>query len=89
MFVGASMQYLKRENMPLHEYVMQRAKQLEAIMPDYEIVSEHTASRVALMIRKDRKQYRYIDFPKFFELANSKGEAATEEYSAERMCPNR
>ena len=57
-------------------------------MPDYEIIDEHLPSRVCLMIRKDSKQYRFIDFHKFFSLAKKGNEANIEDYGSKKMEPN-
>ncbi|MBR9699277.1 4-demethylwyosine synthase TYW1 [Candidatus Woesearchaeota archaeon] len=85
--VGVSIRILKKENMPYHAYVSEFAKKLEKIMLDYEIVDDHKPSRVILFIRKDKKQYRFIDFQKFFELSQKK-EVAMEDYGSSRMKPN-
>ncbi len=72
MFVGPSQQRLKKENMPLHEEIVVFCKQLEKYLPDYEIVSEHIASRVVMFAKKKYKQdgvwHTWINFPKFHEL---------------------
>ncbi len=86
--VGASRLILERSNMPFHDYVVEFSKMLAEKLPEYEIASEHKPSRVTLFIRRDRIPFRFIDFQKFFELANTKGDASMEEYGAERMMPN-
>lgn len=87
-YVGASRKFHTLENMPRHQDVVQFSKQLETYLPDYEIVDEHEPSAAVLFIRKSLNRKRYINFPKFFELANTKREVGTEEYSEERMCAN-
>ena len=88
MHVGASRKYLERENMPIHDYMKEFADKLIGYLPNYEIVAEHKPSRVILLINKSSKEYRYIDFQRFFKLANSKGEASIGEYGASKMMPN-
>ena len=88
MHVGASQKFLEKENMPLMDYVQEFTKKILPYLPDYELVDEHIPSRVTLLVKKSSKKFRYIDFPKFFELANSKGTANIEDYGSEKMCPN-
>ena len=75
MFIGASRQRLDKFNMPYHEDVVEYVKKLEKVLPDYEIVSEHIASRVVLMAHKkwkfDGEWRTWIDYPKWNELALS------------------
>ncbi len=72
MYVGASTERLKRENMPLHEEVIEFTKELVNYLPDYEICSEHISSRVVMVAKKEYKidgiWTTWIDFPKFHEL---------------------
>ena len=72
MHVGPAMQRLSKENMPLHEEVIVFSKKLVKLLPDYEIVSEHIASRVVMFAKKkynvDGVWKTWIDFPKFHEL---------------------
>ena len=55
--------------MPLHEEVVVFCKELVKHLPDYEIVSEHIASRVVMFAQKSYKVegtwMTWIDFPKF------------------------
>ncbi len=71
MFVGASRQKLSLKNMPFHEEVLDFAKKMEAILPEYSIVSEHKPSRVVLLAKKKFFNGDYwstwIDFKAFFE----------------------
>ncbi len=88
MHVGASREFLERENMPMHNEVDDFTKKLIEELDDYEIVSEHTASRVLCLMHKRMNGKQYIDFPKFFEKVNA-GEAPNSlEYSSEKMTPN-
>lgn len=88
MHVGASRKYLERENMPMHSEVDDFTKELIESLDDYEIVSEHTASRVLCLIHKRMNKQQYIDFPKFFEIVNNDGIAKTLDYSSDKMTPN-
>lgn len=84
MFVGPSMQRLKKENMPLHEEVVGFSKQLLHYLPDYDIVSEHIPSRVVMFAKKKFNKngvwHTWIDFKKFEQLANSGEHFTTEDY---------
>lgn len=85
MFVGPSMQRLKKENMPLHEEVVEFSKRLLTYLPDYDIVSEHIPSRVVMFAKKKFKKddwYTWIDFKKFDQLVNSGKEFTTDDYLA-------
>ncbi len=88
MHVGASREFLERENMPLHSDVDDFTKQLIEKLDDYEIVSDHTSSRVLCLMHKRMKGKQFIDFPKFFEIVNSGKVANSLEYSSEKMQPN-
>jgi wyosine [tRNA(Phe)-imidazoG37] synthetase (radical SAM superfamily) len=92
MRLGASRKYHAFEHMPEHEIVMAFAKQLEKILPDYEIVAEHKTSRAVCLIKKSMNKKRFIDFKKFFSFVNNpknKGkEISAEVYSAKTMRPN-
>ena len=80
MFVGASQQRLKFENMPNSEEVMSFAKQLLPFIPEYDLVSEHYPSRVVMLAKKKfyfadskgrERWHTWIDFPKYNELVNA------------------
>lgn len=62
MFLGASTEKLKIENMPYHEDVVEYAKKVEKLT-NYKIIDEQPESRVVLMM-KDNPQDRWIDFEK-------------------------
>ena len=74
MHVGESRERLQRENMPLHEEIVQFSRDLEQYLPEYEIVSEHIASRVVMFAKKKFKKdgiwHTWIDFEKWHELVN-------------------
>lgn len=84
MFLGASREHLKRENMPLHEEIVKFSKKIVKHLPDYEIMSEHIPSRVILLAKKKFKQedgwHTWIDFEKFFKVINS--DFVVEDYSS-------
>ncbi|MFA6888708.1 MAG: 4-demethylwyosine synthase TYW1 [Candidatus Woesearchaeota archaeon] len=60
MFVGASRQRLKIENMPYYDDVKNFAQQIEKYC-DYKIIDEQKISRVVLMTKKDSAE-RFIEF---------------------------
>lgn len=84
MFVGLSRQILSKENMPLHEEVVEFAKRLEKAMPDYEIVVDHMLSRAVLLAKKEFKidgiWHTWIDFDKFFDLVKSGNDFSAKDY---------
>jgi len=89
MFLGASRDILKEENMPFHEDVEELTKKLAELLQDYEIVDEHPPSRVLLLMKKNLKKQKFINFPKFFELVNNNQELTKENYSSKDLCPNK
>ena len=82
MHVGPSQERLSRDNMPLHEYIVNFSKELVKYLDDYEIVSEHIPSRVVMFARKkynvDGVWMTWIDYPKWDELADQ--DPAPEEF---------
>lgn len=84
MHVGPSQDRLSRDNMPLHEYVVNFSKELVKYLPDYEIVSEHIPSRVVMLAKKkynvDGTWMTWIDYPKWHELVNSGEPFEVEDY---------
>jgi len=52
MFVGQSRERLKKENMPLHEEVVEFSKKLVGFLAEYELISEHIPSRVVMLAKK-------------------------------------
>jgi tRNA wybutosine-synthesizing protein 1 len=89
VWVGASQNYYKPKNMPFIEDVRTFAKDLTNILPEYEIIKEHIPSRVILLIKKSLNKKSWINFPKFFELTNSKKKFTTEDYSSNVMESNK
>ncbi len=87
MFVGASIERLKKENMPMHEEVVAYAQELKKHLPDYEIVAEHISSRVVMLAKKkfkrDGKWFTWIDFERYHELVNSGQDFTTDDYLKE------
>lgn len=84
MHVGPSQQRLQKENMPLHEEIVEFSKELMNFLPDYEIVSEHIPSRVVMLAKKKFKingaWHTWIDFEKWHELVNSGVEFTSTDY---------
>lgn len=84
MYVGASRERLKKENMPLHEDIVVFTKELIKYLQDYDIVSEHIPSRVVMLakktFKKNNKWQTWINFKKFHELAASGKEFSTEDF---------
>ena len=87
MHVGASRERLNRENMPSHAEVVEFSRQLNNLLEDYQLISEHQPSRVTLLANKKfkikNKWYTWIDFDKFIKLANSKKSFSTKDYMKE------
>jgi tRNA wybutosine-synthesizing protein 1 len=85
MHVGPSQNRLSRENMPLHEEIVNFSKALLKYLPDYDIVSEHIPSRVVMFARKRYKKadgwHTWINFPRYDELVNSKEDFGSMDYS--------
>ncbi|MHA1984682.1 MAG: 4-demethylwyosine synthase TYW1 [Candidatus Hodarchaeales archaeon] len=77
MWIGASQKRLIRDNMPLHEEIVEFSNELVKYLPEYEICSEHISSRVVMIAKKkfkrERVWYTWIDFPRFHDIFN-KGE---------------
>jgi tRNA wybutosine-synthesizing protein 1 len=84
MHVGESQNRLSRDNMPLHEEVVNFSKALVKHLDEYEIVSEHIPSRVVMLAKKkffsEGRWKTWIDFPKWHELVNSGKEFNVEDY---------
>lgn len=85
MHVGKSQERLSRDNMPLHEEIIEFSKELIKYLDDYEIVSEHIPSRVVMFAKKkfkiDGVWKTWIDFEKFDELVKSGKEFCALDYS--------
>ena len=84
MFVGESQQRLSYAHMPLHEEVVSFSRELEKLLANYEIVSEHIPSRVVMFAKKTFKKadgwYTWIDFPRYHELVLSGKAFSSEDY---------
>jgi len=67
MFLGFSRQRLKKENMPFHKNVQAFAEKLNELLPSYEIINEHSPSRIVLFRNKNFKGEQLIFFndPKY------------------------
>ncbi|USN45738.1 MAG: 4-demethylwyosine synthase TYW1 [Candidatus Woesearchaeota archaeon] len=85
MWVGESRERLKKENMPFYEDVHAFAQDLKAVLPEYELVTDHKPSRVVLLAKKKFKKsdgwYTWIDFEKFFTLLQEGKEIIAEEFT--------
>ncbi len=86
MHVGASRERLEKKNMPSQKEIMNFSKKLLHHLTDYDIASDHYASRVVLLAKKSFKKnnewHTWIDFEKFFSLENSGKDFSSDEYSA-------
>jgi tRNA wybutosine-synthesizing protein 1 len=75
MHVGPSRERLKMESMPWHEEIVDFTGKLLSYLPEYDIVTEHVPSRVALCAKKEFKKhgkwFTWIDFEKWHELTSS------------------
>ncbi|HLC90780.1 MAG TPA: 4-demethylwyosine synthase TYW1 [Candidatus Nanoarchaeia archaeon] len=84
MHVGESKERLQRENMPLHEEVVNFSKALAKRLDNYELVSEHIPSRVVMFAKKKFKVNgtwkTWIDFKRWHELVNSGEKFAVDDY---------
>ncbi len=60
MYLGYSMQRLKRENMPTHAYIKQFTKKLLEYMPSYHYEDEQPESRIVLLKRNTCKKQNII-----------------------------
>jgi len=73
MFVGASRERLKMENMPLHDDIVSFTDELVTHLPGYRVASEHTPSRVVLLAKDkyyndtSKRWETWIDFDGFFK----------------------
>jgi len=65
-WVGNSRTYYEKENVPNHMDIKNFAKNLEKELIDYKIEDEHEQSCVVLLMNKNPKHQRFIDFEKSF-----------------------
>ncbi len=89
MWVGASQNYYKVENMPYMEEIKDFSKNLLKLLPEYEYVREHIPSRVILLAKKSLKRKVWIDFPKFFQLLETGKNFSAEDYCSRIITPNK
>ncbi|MEM3113026.1 MAG: 4-demethylwyosine synthase TYW1 [Candidatus Pacearchaeota archaeon] len=89
VWVGASQNYYKVQNMPRMEEVRDFANNLLELLPEYEIMREHLPSRVILLIKKSLKRKCWIDFPKFFQMLEENKNFTVEEYCSRAIMPNK
>lgn len=88
VWVGASQKNYTVQNMPYMKDLEEFKDKLLKLLPDYEFAASHEPSRALLLIRKDFKKYRFIDFPKFFKLTKSNKEFSAKDYGSDKMTPN-
>lgn len=67
MWVGASQERLKFENMPKFEEVKEFGLEVLEHLPDYEYANDHFPSNVILLAKKTFQKQTWIDYPKFFK----------------------
>ena len=67
MWVGASQDRLKFENMPKFDEVKEFGLEVLKHLEDYEYVTDHFPSNVILLAKKKFKKQTWIDYPKFFK----------------------
>ncbi|MBS3066329.1 4-demethylwyosine synthase TYW1 [Candidatus Pacearchaeota archaeon] len=89
MWVGASQNYYKVENMPHMEEIREFSKELIKLLPEYEYIREHIPSRVVLLAKKSLKKKVWINFPKFFRLLETGKEFKAEDYCSRTIMPNK
>ena len=80
MYVGASRERLKMENMPRHEEVREFAMGILGKLDGYVLESEHKPSRVVLLAKKELSGRTWIDFKRFFETLSQGETPRTEDY---------
>jgi len=88
MHVGASRKYHERSNMPSMDEVKSFSHDLLRHLPDYVYASDHEASRVTLLVRKDMVATRWIDFPRFFAAVDKQQPLTAKEYSCATIARN-
>lgn len=88
VWVGASQDYYKPQNMPFIEDIREFTNKLLEKLPEYEIMREHLPSRVILLIKRDLRKKPWIDFPKFFDLVKENKQYKAEDYCTEIMTSN-
>jgi len=72
MYVGEARNRLAKEAAPDHEYIKEFGLKVLKYLNGYELVSEHTPSKVIMLAKKKYKKNTWIDFERFFKLINVK-----------------
>jgi len=67
MFVGASQNRLKFENMPKCDEIIEFTKEILKYLPGYEYITHHAPSRVSLIAKKSLNKQTWISFKEFFD----------------------
>jgi len=88
VWVGGSQKNYKVENMPRIKSMEEFSKKLLEHLPEYEYIRTHIPSRAILLMKKSLNKKCWIDFPKFFELIESKNNFNAEDYSNKVIQPN-
>ncbi len=88
VWVGASQNFYKVQNMPYIDDMKQFTNQLLGYLPEYEYLREHRPSRAILLIKKSLNKKSWINFPKFFEMIESNKKFTAEDYCSEVMLSN-
>ena len=88
VWVGASQEHYKVQNMPYIDDIKEFMDKLLKVLPEYEYMREHRPSRAILLVKKSLNKKCWINYPKFFELVNSEKEYTKEDYSSKIMQPN-
>jgi len=72
VYAGASQLRMKHTDQPFHEEVIAFTDELMKLLPEYEFVVDHVASKVTMSAKKtykiDDKWFTWIDFVKYQEL---------------------
>lgn len=90
VWVGGSQENYQVQNMPYMEDMKQYTDEILKHLPDYEYAANHPKSRAVLLVKKSLNGKRWINFPKFFELAKEDNQDYTaQDYSSEVMQPNK
>ena len=88
VWVGASQNFYKVENMPYMEDLENFMKELLKELPEYEYLRQHLPSRAILLIKKSLNKKSWINFPKFTEMVNKGKKFKAEDYCSKIIQPN-
>ena len=88
VWVGASQNYYKVENMPYLKEMEEFMNKLLKHLPEYEYLREHIPSRAILLIKKYLNKKSWINFPKFFNMIEQNKKFTAEDYCSENMKEN-